>query len=56
MKESKLLGSLMPTHPDIAPIIQAIRDKYQIPYKRPGDDCSSYLALLDTDRLLDVLS
>ena len=30
MKETKLIGSLMPAHPDIAPIIQDIRDKYQL--------------------------
>ena len=31
MKESELLGKLMPGHPDILPIIESIREKYQIP-------------------------
>ena len=38
MKESELLGSLMPGHPDIFPIIENIRAKYQIPEMTPGDD------------------
>jgi hypothetical protein len=45
MKESKLLGSLLPTHPDFAPIIQEIREKYQLPEISPDDDpiCEIYL-------------
>jgi hypothetical protein len=31
MKESELLGKLMPGHPDILSIIENIREKYQIP-------------------------
>jgi len=32
MKESKFLGALLPSSPDFAPIIQAVREKY---YLRP---------------------
>jgi len=31
MQESKFIGTLMPSHPDFEPIIQAIREKYQLP-------------------------
>jgi hypothetical protein len=31
VKETKLLGSLMPSHPDLIPIIQNFREKYNIP-------------------------
>jgi len=31
MKESKLLGKLLPSHPDILPIFEGIRNKYNIP-------------------------
>jgi hypothetical protein len=31
MKESELLGKLLPGHPDISPIIENIREKYGIP-------------------------
>ena len=31
MKETKLLGTLMPSHPDLIPIIQAFREKYNLP-------------------------
>lgn len=31
MKEAELLGSLLPSHPDLVPIIEAIRQKYQLP-------------------------
>jgi len=38
MKESKLLGTLLPSHPDLIPIIQAIREKYNLPEISPDDD------------------
>ena len=40
MNETELLGELFPSHPDIIPIIQNIREKYQIPEvkPRPGTD------------------
>jgi hypothetical protein len=38
MKESKLLGSLMPPHPAFAPIIEEIRQKDKIPEISPDDD------------------
>jgi hypothetical protein len=30
MKETKLLGKLLPTHPDILPVFNEIREKYRI--------------------------
>jgi len=38
VKESKLLGSLIPSHPDFAPIIQEIKEKYQLPEISPDDE------------------
>jgi hypothetical protein len=38
MKESTLLGKLLPSHPDILPILEEIREKYQIPPISPSDD------------------
>ncbi len=38
MKESELLGKLLPGHPDIFPIIENLREKYQIPEVRLEDD------------------
>ena len=40
MKETELLGTLMPPHPDILPIIENIREKYQIPEVSPEDEKS----------------
>ena len=31
MKESQFIGTLMPSHPDLEPIIPEIRQKYQLP-------------------------
>ena len=38
MKEFELFGHLLPSHPDIFPILQKVREKYQIPEIRPEDD------------------
>jgi len=38
MQESKLLGTLLPSSPDFLPIIQQIREKFQLPEISPGDD------------------
>ncbi len=38
MKEAKLLGTLMPTHPDLFPIVEQMRAKYQLPEISPDDD------------------
>ena len=35
MKESQLLGTLLPSLPDFIPIIQAIREKYNLPEISP---------------------
>jgi len=47
MKETQLLGKLMPGHPDVIPIVKNIREKYQIPEVRPEDDI--YAILLTRD-------
>jgi hypothetical protein len=38
MKESEFLGTLLPSHPDFLPIVQAIREKYNLPEISPDDD------------------
>jgi hypothetical protein len=38
MKETQLLGTLLPSHPDFIPILQAIREKYNLPEISPDDD------------------
>jgi len=38
LKQSELLSKLMPGHPDLIPIIENIREKYQILEVRPEDD------------------
>jgi hypothetical protein len=38
MKEAQFLGSLLPSHPNLIPIIQAIREKYNLPEISPDDD------------------
>ena len=38
MKESEFLGELIPTSPDLFPIIQAVREKYNLPEINPDDD------------------
>lgn len=35
MKEAKIIGSLMPSHPEFAPIIEEIREKYKLPEISP---------------------
>ena len=38
MQEDKLLGALIPSHPDIEPIIQAVREKYNLEIIYLDDD------------------
>lgn len=38
MKEAKFLGDLLPSHPDLVPIIEATREKYNLPEIGPDDD------------------
>lgn len=47
MKETKLLGSLMPSHPDAKPIIDTLRKKYQLPEISPDDDAITEIYLGD---------
>ncbi len=37
-KEAQFLGSLFPSHPVLIPIIEAVREKYKLPYITPDDD------------------
>lgn len=37
MQENKLLGALLPSHPDLLPIIKAVRAKYNLPELYPDD-------------------
>jgi hypothetical protein len=43
MQASQFFGTLIPSHPDFQPIIQAIREKYQLPEARPEDDITQVL-------------
>ena len=46
MKESKLIGALMPSHPDILSILVEIHEKYQIPEISLEDDgCNTEILL-----------
>lgn len=47
MKESELLGKLMPGHPDILPIIENIREKYQLPEVDPEGEPIKEIYLVD---------
>lgn len=47
MKETELLGKLLPGHPDILPIIENIREKYGIPPINPEDDPTEILLTRD---------
>lgn len=47
MKETQLLGKLMPGHPDVLPIIENIREKYSIPPVDPEDDIDEILLTRD---------
>jgi len=38
MKETKVLGALLPSHPDLIPIIQELREKYQLAVISPERD------------------
>jgi len=38
MKETQLLSKLNPAHPDFLPILQNIREKYNIPEISPEDE------------------
>ena len=49
MKESQFIGTLMPSHADPEPIIQEIREKYQLPEVDP--DGEPITEILITTRL-----
>jgi len=47
MLESNLFSTLLPYHPDLLPILQNIRDKYNIPEIGPDDDGLKEILLSD---------
>jgi hypothetical protein len=49
VKEAELLGKLLPGHPDILPIIENIREKYQIPAVNPEDEDITHILLTNYD-------
>jgi hypothetical protein len=51
MEETKILGKLLPSHPDILPILKEIREKYKIPEISPTDD--SLKVLLEYELEID---
>jgi hypothetical protein len=54
MKESQLLGSLLPSLPDFTPILQAIREKYNLPEISPNGDPITEIYLGDEIIPFDV--
>jgi hypothetical protein len=46
MKESQLIGTLMSSYPDLQSIIQAIREKYELPEVRLEDNCEKINSVL----------
>ena len=55
MKESELFGKLFPGHPDLLPIIESIKEKYDIPEIEPRQDNITELILLDNPPDLDIV-
>lgn len=49
MKQSELLGTLLPGHPDFFPIIKNIREKYQIPEILPEDEDFANILLTNNE-------
>lgn len=38
MKEAKILGELLPSHPDLLPIVNSVREKYRLKPVCPDDE------------------
>lgn len=55
MSQSKLFTSLLPSHPDLLPILQEIREKYAIPEIGPEDEGIHELLLSDSDLNLEEI-
>lgn len=67
MKESKFLGELLPSHPDLLPIIESVREKYKLKPVYPDDEPIEEIYLGDgivsledfhqdiTNRVLEIL-
>lgn len=51
MKEAEFLGTLIPSHPDLLPIIQAVREKYDIPTFTTDDE--ALIELIFSDKEID---
>ena len=49
MKETLLIGTLLPSHPDFIPILHAIREKYKIPEIDPDENGIKEILLSDKD-------
>lgn len=49
MKEIKLISALLPSHPDLQPILIDIREKNNIPDIDPGDDSITEILLSDDE-------
>ena len=49
MKEAKLLGTILPSHPDLIPIVNDIRCKYDLPEIDAEDDVLRGIILSDQD-------
>lgn len=49
MKEAKLLGTILPSHPDLIPIVNDIRAKYDLPEIDVEDETLKEIILTDQD-------
>jgi len=49
MKEAQIIGKLLPTHPDILPILEEIREKFNIPPISPTDESLKILLEFDLE-------
>jgi hypothetical protein len=56
MKEARIIGKLLPTHPDIFPILVDIREKFDIPDISPEGDVITEIFLADEQIDWDVKS
>ena len=55
MQINKLFGKLTPVHPDLLPILTAIREKYNFPEIAPGDDALAEILGAEVEIYPDIL-
>ena len=55
LKEAQLFGKLLPTHPEILPILEEIREKYQLPEISPQDDSLKILVRYELELDWDAI-